>query len=276
MNFTQTKDFIICIDSDGTAIDTMNIKHNECFGPCLVNEFNLSEFDKNGELIEKWGEINLFSLTRGVNRFKTAYYFLDFVNSNVSKIEDIENLKNWTENSKELSNSALKAEIEKTNSSILKKTLDWSLAVNESIENLPIEKKKSFEGVREFLKYAKEFADIAIVSSANHEALVSEWEEEKLMEFVDILMSQNDGSKKYCISQLLKQGYKKENLIMLGDAPADLDAAKDNDVFFYPILVNKEKDSWQEFKNNGFSLFLKGEYSQYNLDKQKEFYDNLK
>ncbi len=275
MNFTKTKDFIICIDSDGTAIDTMNIKHIECFGPCLLDEFNLNDFNKD-ELIKKWAEINLFSLTRGVNRFKTQYYFLDYVDKNITKIDGIDELKHWTENAKELSNSSLKTEIEKNNSSILQKSLNWSLAVNERIEKLPIEKKKSFEGVREILKYAKEFADIAIVSSANHEALVSEWTEEKLMEYVDILMSQNDGSKKYCISQLLTKGYKKENLLMIGDAPADLDSAKENDVYFFPILVNKEKESWVEFKNNGFKLFLNGEYSKYNLAMQDKFYENLK
>ncbi len=276
MGFNKTKDFIICIDSDGTAIDTMNIKHNECFGPCLINEFQLNEFNKNGELIKKWGEINLFSLTRGVNRFKTQYYFLDYVNENIAKINGIEDLKNWTENSSELSNSALKAEIEKSNSEILRKTLAWSLAVNEAIEELPVEKKKSFSGVRKILEYVKEYADIAIVSSANHEALVTEWEEEKLMQYVDILMSQNDGSKKYCISKLLEKGYKKENLLMMGDAPADLDSAKANGVFFYPILVNKETESWEEFKNKGFKLFLDGNYSEYNASKEAEFYDNLK
>lgn len=31
--FAKTKDFLICIDSDGCAMDTMDIKHFRCFGP---------------------------------------------------------------------------------------------------------------------------------------------------------------------------------------------------------------------------------------------------
>ena len=31
---------------------------------------------------------------------------------------------------------------------------------------------------------------------------------------------------------------------MTGDAPGDMDAADKNGVFFYPILVKQEKESW--------------------------------
>lgn len=36
MNITEyvkKKDFLICVDSDGCAMDTMDIKHIKCFGP---------------------------------------------------------------------------------------------------------------------------------------------------------------------------------------------------------------------------------------------------
>ena len=35
---------IVCIDSDGTALDTMNIKHIRCFGPCFVKEWGLDRY----------------------------------------------------------------------------------------------------------------------------------------------------------------------------------------------------------------------------------------
>ena len=34
--FQKTKDFLICVDSDGCAMDTMGIKHTEAFGPEAV------------------------------------------------------------------------------------------------------------------------------------------------------------------------------------------------------------------------------------------------
>ena len=36
---------------------------------------------------------------------------------------------------------------------------------------------------------------------------------------------------------------------MVGDAPGDLQAAKNNNVNFYPILVNKESYSWKRLVN---------------------------
>ena len=38
------KDYLICVDSDGCAIDSMDIKHVRCFGPCLIKEWDLEEW----------------------------------------------------------------------------------------------------------------------------------------------------------------------------------------------------------------------------------------
>lgn len=37
--FIPKHKFIVCIDSDGCAMDTMNIKHDKCFGPYAVEIF---------------------------------------------------------------------------------------------------------------------------------------------------------------------------------------------------------------------------------------------
>ena len=37
-DFNRKKRFAVCVDSDGCAMDTMNIKHIRCFGPCMVEE----------------------------------------------------------------------------------------------------------------------------------------------------------------------------------------------------------------------------------------------
>ncbi len=273
-DFEKKHDFIVCIDSDGSAIDSMNVKHYECFAPCLIKEFSLEE--QSDLIIKKWAEINLFSLTRGVNRFKTLFILLDYVDKNINKVDDISALESWVLNTTELSNSSLKKEIDlTTDSSILKKSLTWSLTVNESIEKLPKEKKKAYSGVYDFLVFAKSFCDIAIVSSANYEALLTEWKDEKLIDFVDVIMSQNDGSKKHCIKELLMKGYSEKNVLMIGDAPTDLTSALDNQVYFYPILVNNEVDSWKNLTENALSLFLSSNYDSYAVESQNEFYQNL-
>ncbi len=273
--YKKQKDFLICVDSDGCAMDTMDIKHIRCFGPCMVDEWELSQF--SGPILKRWNDINLYTMTRGINRFKGLAIALLEINGTYKKIEGIDELLYWAENADELSNSALKREIEKNPSSvILKKALSWSEAVNRSINALPEEVKLPFEGAKEALEFAHKRADVAIVSSANLDAVLEEWEKYGLLDYVDIVLAQNCGSKAYCIGELLKKGYKKTNVLMCGDAPGDRDAADKNGVYYYPILVRREKESWDEFISFGFDKLLSSEYGgEYQDKKTNEFLKNL-
>ena len=66
-DFTKKHDKVICIDSDGTMIDAMNVKHHRCHGASLMEVFQLK--DHAEEVQEMWDSINLYERTRGVNRF---------------------------------------------------------------------------------------------------------------------------------------------------------------------------------------------------------------
>ena len=43
LDFKKKHEHIVCIDSDGCAMDTMNIKHYRCFGPCMIKEWGLEQ-----------------------------------------------------------------------------------------------------------------------------------------------------------------------------------------------------------------------------------------
>lgn len=274
-SFEKKKEYLICVDSDGCAMDTMDIKHIRCFGPCMVDEWELSQWGE--AILKRWNDINLYTMTRGINRFKGLVKMLAEVNAEYCEIEDLASLEKWVEESDDLSNPALKKAIEATDSICLKKALSWSQNVNESINQLPFEVKKPFEGVKEGLAHAHEYADVAIVSSANLQAVVEEWELYGLLDHVDVILAQNAGSKAYCIQELVKHGYDKEKVMMTGDAPGDHDAAKKNGVFYYPILVRHEKESWIEFKETAVSRLVDGTYGgEYQQKKVDEFLDNLK
>ena len=66
--FVKKKEFLVCVDSDGCAMNTMDVKHIRCFGPCMVEEWGLEKWQS--ELLESWNQVNLYTLTRGINRFK--------------------------------------------------------------------------------------------------------------------------------------------------------------------------------------------------------------
>ena len=193
------------------------------------------------------------------------------------EIEDLPVLEKWVEESSELSNQALADAIREKESVALKKALSWSVKVNEKINDLPFDVKKPFAGVKEALAAAHEKADIAIVSSANLQAVEEEWELYGLLKHVDILLAQDTGSKAFCIGELVKKGYNVRNVLMTGDAPGDYEAASKNGVFFYPILVRHENESWEEFRNEGALRLFDGSYEgAYQEKKIAEFMDNLK
>ncbi len=271
-DFTKKHNMIVCIDSDGCAMDTMNIKHFNCFGPCLVEQWKLNQWRE--EILKRWNVINLFSMTRGINRFKGLAMMLTEINDKYCKIDGIDALKNWVDSADELSNAAL--EKITSQNEVFANALSWSKAVNESIKKLPEQDIKPFEGVREAIKTIHDVCDIAVVSSANPEAVRAEWSRFGLLDYVDIICTQDMGSKAFCIEQILKKGYKNCEVLMCGDAPGDQKASEVNNVLYYPILVNHEKESWAKLKSEALDKFVSGNYKGLYEDALKKvFTDNL-
>lgn len=275
-SFERKHDFLICVDSDGCAMDTMDIKHFRCFGPCMIEVWGLHAHEQ--ELLARWNEVNLYTMTRGINRFKGLAIALkeaEEIYDDV-QIDDLETFLRWTETTKELSNRAIEEVLAQKESKSLRMALEWSERVNVAIKNLPEEENLPFEGAKAGLAAAHAAADVAIVSSANAGAVREEWTRHNLIEHTDIMLAQDAGTKAYCIGQLLQKGYEKDHVLMIGDAPGDQKAAEDNGVLYYPILVKKEKSSWERFLSEGLEKFLSGTYSgKYQEERIKEFQKNL-
>ena len=278
-SFERRRDLLVCVDSDGCAMDTMNCKHFYCFGPCMVEEWGLTEW--RDDILKRWNEINLYQVTRGINRFKGLAMALEEINERYTLIPGIAAFSEWTRTTHALSMPALSETIstypDGEGRVCLEKALSWSQAVNDSINTLPEEVKMPFEGAKEGLEAAHSIADVAIVSSANREAVVEEWEKFGLIPHTDIMLTQDIGSKAYCIGEMLKFGYSKEQTLMVGDAMGDLDAAKQNGVYYFPILPGKEKESWQELVGEGLKRLENSTYGgEYQEKKIKEFMENFK
>ena len=275
--FERKHDFLVCVDSDGCVMDTMNCKHFNCFGPCMVTEWGLEAW--KDEILERWNEINLFSMTRGINRFKGLALALGEIHEKYVPIAGIATLQHWANTAPALSNDAVaKAAadaIDPDAKQVLQKALNWSKAVNAAIVDLDEALKVPYDGAKEGLCAAHQFADVAMVSSANRDAVEEEWGKFGLLEHTDIVLAQDVGSKAACIKEMLKFGYDSDKVIMIGDAPGDCDAAEKNGVYYYPILVNYEKKSWDEAISTAFMKLQTGEYAAYEKEKKKEFLRNL-
>lgn len=266
-NFCKRKDFLLCVDSDGCAMDTMNIKHFRCFGPCFADEWHITEH--RDEVLARWNQINLYEMTRGINRFKGLALILQELYSDDA---DVKAFASWVKDAGALSEGAVANMV--VENPVFEKALRWSRAVNRKITQLTDDEKIAFPSVCEALAKVHVQFDIAVVSSANYDAVAEEWERCALLEHVDVVTTQADGSKAHCIAQLLKKGYAPGHAIMVGDAPGDLDAAKENGISFYPILVGKEQASWESLPAF-LEKFLNGESEKDEARLREAFYANL-
>jgi len=273
--FQKTKDFLVCVDSDGCAMDTMDVKHKEAFGPEAVNTWELHAIKDH--FLEVWNDLNLYTKTRGINRFKGVVTTFAALEAEGISMPDISSFKKWTETTNELSNPSLERAILVTNDEQLKKALEWSHAVNRTIEEKLAGNDQPVAGAKEGLQAATHAANVAIVSSANGAAVLDEWTRHELAVHVDVMLGQEAGTKAYCIEQMKTFGFDNTHVLMVGDAPGDLSAAEQNGVLYYPILVGKEKFSWDRFREEALGKFIDGsfagEYQQKLID---EFNDNLK
>ena len=256
VGFEKHKDFLVCVDSDGCAMDTMDVKHEKAFCPQLIRVFGLEQYADF--ITPYWMEVNLFSATRGVNRFKGMLMTFEALKEKGVEIPHLAEIAQWVNNARELSNPNLENEIAAGNTA-LKPVLEWSLAVNKTIRELP-QDDKPFKGVKEGLAAVHLVADTAVVSSANAGAIQSEWNRHGLAQYMNVMLGQEVGSKAACIHAMAEGRYDKDKVLMVGDALGDLDAAQKNGVLFYPILVGREDESWKRLAEEAIHKLLHGIY----------------
>lgn len=264
---SKNKEYAFCIDSDGCAMDTMTYKHQLFFGPLAAKVFKVPNQE---DFLKKWDYINLFSRTRGVNRFVGLVMGLEYAD-----IGGIDKLKQWVDSTPSLSNASLEKELKQNPSDDLEKALKWSKEVNQHIKEYQGDA-LAFAGVQEGLAILHELGKVYVVSSANREAVEEEWSDQALIGYVDNLYCQNFGKKEDVIAALVAEGYKRDHLLMVGDSPGDLAAAEQNQVAFYPILVGKETESWKNLKDSFSQKFISGHVSTEELEQLKQsFWENL-
>jgi phosphoglycolate phosphatase-like HAD superfamily hydrolase len=270
-----TKEFFIGIDSDGCAFDTMEIKQKECFCPAFINNFGMQAASKYTR--ETWEFVNLYSTTRGCNRFPAVTRALDLlaerkeIKARKVTIPPMKGLREWIKRETKLGNPALEAEVAKTNDADLKRVLEWSKDVNAAVKKI-VRDVPPFPFVRECLAKIKSKADTIVVSQTPTEALEREWKEHSIDGYVSVIAGQELGTKSEHIAFAAKGKYPVEKILMIGDAPGDYKAAKDNNAMFFPINPGHEEDSWQRFYEEGLDRFFKGTFAgKYASDLLAEF-----
>ena len=280
-DFKPQRDFFVGIDSDGTAFDTMGIKHRECFCPWMIGYFGLQPVAQAARECKEFAD--LFSKTRGANRHKTLKRILaellpahPTVKSRKFKVPQFPHYFAWVDDPDSvLSNDGLKQAIGQAQSDARKElelALKWServdWAVKEFVKGVP-----PFPFLRESLQKLQGKADVAVVSATPGEALAREWHEHDLARYVAVIAGQEMGTKAQQLQAATKGRYQEKHVLLLGDALDDLRAAQANNALFFPVIPGAEEDSWKRFHNEAIDRFFRGRYAGAYEEKLVEEFD---
>jgi len=263
--FQPKHKFLVGVDSDGCAFDTMELKHKECFIPAIISHWGLQAVSKYAREAAEF--VNLYSKFRGVNRFPALTKTFDLlaerpeVRRRGVEMPEVPALRAWIERETKLGNPALEAEAKRTGDPGLARALAWSKDVNAAIEKIVGRGIPPFPFVRESLAKLAGKADMIVVSATPGEALAREWEEQDLAHHAAVIAGQEMGSKKEHLALANAGRYRPDRILMVGDAPGDLKAAKGNGALFYPIFPGDEDASWQRFCEEAIERFLCGTYA---------------
>jgi len=89
-------------------------------------------------------------------------------------------------------------------------------------------------------------------------ALVREWRNAGLEHFVDVIAGAELGSKAESLALVMEGRYAPDQVLMVGDAPGDLEAAQSVGCLFFPIIPGDEVASWVELRETGLDRVLNG------------------
>lgn len=258
-------DFFIGIDSDGCAFDTMEIKHKECFTPNIIKHWGLQPVSKYAREAAEF--VNLYSKWRGINRWPALVMVFDLLRDRSEVLArhvvppEAPHMRAFIDDDAfPKSNDGLLDYMARFPDPELDTALAWTLGVNATISDM-VHGIPPFPNVPESLAFLADKADMIVVSATPLEALAREWEEHNIAQYVRVIAGQEMGKKALHLKLAAGSKYPPGRVLMIGDAPGDMNAARANDALFYPINPGHEEASWQQFYEEAVHKFLAGEYA---------------
>ena len=256
--------FFVGIDSDGCAFDTMEVKHKECFIPNIIKHWGLQPVSKYAREAAEF--VNLYSKWRGINRWPALVMVFDLLRDRADvqargiRPPEAPRIREFiADDGFPKSNDGLIAYMAEHSDPELDTGLAWTTGVNATVADI-VHGVPPFPYVRESLEFLADKADMIVVSATPVEALTREWEEHDIARFVRVIAGQEMGKKGLHLELAAKDKYPADHVLMIGDAPGDMKAARQNDALFYPVNPGQEEKSWQRFYEEAVHKFLAREY----------------
>ncbi len=255
VELTANQDVLIAIDSDGCVFDSMSIKQR-IFHDGIIEFWGLESEAEGVRKLCEW--VGLFSPWRGLNRFQLIlkiFQTLEAFFPRLGKKLPIESLERFVSCGVALSMT----ELEKYNDAELRSVYEWSAEMSRRIAELP--PIPMFDDVFQSLEKIRACADAIVVSQTTEDALVREWRHAGIEHFVDVIAGAELGSKAESLALAMTGRYASDCVLMVGDAPGDLEAAQAVGCLFFPIIPCDEVASWVELREKGLSHVLNGSFA---------------
>ena len=256
--------FFIGIDSDGCAFDTMEVKHKECFIPQIIQHWGLQPVSKYAREAAEF--VNLYSKWRGINRWPALVMVFDLLRERAEvQARGIEppkapRLREFiSDDGFPKSNDGLAAYMAAHPDPELETAMAWTEGVNAAVAEM-VHGVPPFPWVRESLAALADTADLIVVSATPVEALTREWQEHDIAQFMRVIAGQEMGKKALHLELAAGSKFPADRILMIGDAPGDMQAARANGALFYPINPGYEEASWRRFHDEARHRFLEGSY----------------
>jgi phosphoglycolate phosphatase-like HAD superfamily hydrolase len=244
----------------------MELKQKECFTPNSIKYWGLqavSKYARDALLF-----VNLYSKWRGINRWPALVMGLDLLRERDEAIRrgvvipEANGLRQFIAQEKyPHSDSGLRGFMaEHPGDPDLERGLAWTTAVNDSVAEM-VHGVTPFPFVRESLEAMLGQADMLVVSATPFRALEQEWNEHDIARYACAIAGQEYGTKAQHLAAAAAGRYASDHILMIGDAPGDLKAARANNALFYPINPGDEDKSWEHFYKEAMHRFFEGTYA---------------
>ena len=236
----------VALDSDGCVVDTMAAKQHGFLQPMMIEALGL-----RGEAAGLYRAcadyVNLYSVTRGISRFKAILLNFETYNAH-PRVRALglpplptADLRAFVQSGLPLGNPGLDRWLADHPSEDLALIRRWSHAVNDAIVSsgtvFP-----AYEGARAALRLMHGRSETGIVSQSPEAVLREDWGRQGLLGYVSRVAGQEAGLK-------------------VKHAPGDLEAARAFGCRFFPILPGSEEASWKTFADAVYPAFAEGAYT---------------
>jgi phosphoglycolate phosphatase-like HAD superfamily hydrolase len=243
----------------------MEIKHKECFAPNTIKHWGLQPVSKYAREAAEF--VNLYSKWRGINRWPALVMVFDLLRERAEvQARGFEpplapRIREFIEDEGfPKSNDGLKAYMADHADPELDTGWAWTTAVNDTVADM-VHNIPPYPYLRESLEFLADKADMIVVSATPVEALTREWHEHDIARYVQVIAGQEMGKKALHLKLAASGKYPSNRILMIGDAPGDMRAARANDALFYPINPGQEEVSWKRFYDEALHRFLEETYA---------------